>query len=122
MITLNRYVGANMVMYIPSGEWVLVDSAMPAIRHVHVYDDTEGEYIDVTFWLKIKRKPLYYIFNLILPCVCVTLLSFLVFLLPPESGEKVSLSVAALLSMTFFLALVSENTPTQSMSVPLISK
>ena len=111
-----------MSIFIPNGEWDLINNHMPAIRHVLEYSHTPGEYVDVSFWLMIKRKPLYYTFNLILPCVCVTLLSFLVFLLPPESGEKVSLSVAALLSMTFFLALVSENTPTQSLSVPLISK
>ena len=53
---------------------------------------------------------------------CVLGLSFLTFLLPTESGEKITLSVTSLLSLTFFLNVVSESTPIQSEVIPLLSK
>ena len=38
--------------------------------------------------MSVCRKPLYYLFNLVLPCVCITGTSILVFYLPPDAGEK----------------------------------
>ncbi len=68
------------------------------------------------------RKPLYYLFNLVLPCVFITATTILVFYLPPDSGEKVSLGVTVLLALTVFLLMVAETMPPQSESVPLIGE
>ena len=103
--------------YIPNGEWDLDDVI---IRYHNKTYGGNVPFSDLTFWLVIRRKTLYYVFNLIVPCACVMVLSFLVFYLPPESGEKVSLSVTSLLSLTFFLTLVAETTPPQSQVIPLI--
>ena len=46
----------------------------------------------------------------------------LVFCLPPESGEKVSLAVTLLLAMTVFLLVVMENIPSTSEVVPQLGK
>ncbi len=66
------------------------------------------------------RKPLYYLFNLVLPCVFITGTTVLVFYLPPDSGEKVSLGVTVLLALTVFLLMVAESMPPQSLTVPLM--
>jgi hypothetical protein len=52
----------------------------------------------------------------------ITFVGFLGFLIPPDSGEKVSMGVTTLLSMTVFLMVVAENMPPNSDSVPLIGK
>ena len=39
---------------------------------------------DIFFYLKIRRKPLFYIVNLIIPCVGIFYLSILVFYLPAQ--------------------------------------
>ena len=44
----------------------------------------------------------------------------LVFYLPPDSGEKVSLGVTVLLALTVFLLMVAEAMPPQSISIPLM--
>ena len=49
-------------------------------------------YPDIIFTLKLRRKTLFYTVNLIIPCVGISFLSVLVFYLPSDSGEKVSLS------------------------------
>ena len=46
----------------------------------------------------------------------------LVFYLPPEAGEKVSLGITVLLSCIVFLLLIAESIPKRSDSVPIISK
>ena len=43
---------------------------------------------DIFFYLKIRRKPLFYIVNLIIPCVGIFYLSILVFYLPAQVSQK----------------------------------
>ena len=52
----------------------------------------------------------------------MSLLALLVFYLPPDSGEKVSLGITVLLSFSVFLLLVAENVPKTSEFVPLLGK
>lgn len=63
---------------------------------------------------------MYYLFNLVLPAAFITATTVLVFYLPPQSGEKVSLGVTVLLALTVFLLIVAETMPPQSESIPLI--
>lgn len=70
----------------------------------------------------MRRKYLFYITNIIAPCVMLSVLVTLVFYLPPEAGEKISLGITILLSFTVFLLLIAESIPKRSDSVPIISK
>ena len=45
---------------------------------------------DITFYMTLRRKTLFYTVNLIIPCVGISFLTVLVFYLPSDSGEKVS--------------------------------
>ena len=64
---------------------------VPAIRNEVVYECCPAPYLDVTFTIKIRRRTLYYFFNLIVPCVLIASMAVLGFTLPPDSGEKLSL-------------------------------
>ena len=79
-------------------------------------------YPNVTYYIVIKRRPLFYVFNMIMPSVLITIVGFLGFFIPPDSGEKVSMGVTTLLSMTVFLMVVTDSMPPNSDSVPLIGK
>ena len=74
------------------------------------------------FYFHLKRKPLFYILNILLPCVMLSILQLSVFLVPPAAGEKVSLGVTVLLSFTVFLLMVSDNMPQTSISVPVMGE
>ena len=76
---------------------------------------------DIFFYLKIRRKPLFYIVNLIIPCVGIFYLSILVFYLPAQSGEKTALAIAILVSQTLYFTLVIEVTLSSDWSVCLVS-
>ncbi|XP_062327034.1 neuronal acetylcholine receptor subunit beta-4 [Osmerus eperlanus] len=108
---------ASMDDFTPSGEWDIL--ALPGRRTVNPLDAT---YVDLTYDFIIKRKPLFYTINLIIPCVLITSLAILVFYLPSDCGEKITLCISVLLALTVFLLLISKIVPPTSLDVPLIGK
>merc|ERR1719391_1793538 len=103
-----------------STEWDVME--VPAIRNEKFYPCCEEPYLDIVFRIYLRRKTLFYVVNLIIPCVGISFLSVLVFYLPSDSGEKVSLSISILLSLTVFFLLLAEIIPPTSLVVPLLGK
>jgi hypothetical protein len=68
----------------------------------------------------IRRRVLYYLFNIIFPCIWLSILSLLGFWLPPDSGEKITLGITVLLAFSVFMLLIAESMPATSEMVPLI--
>lgn len=96
--------------------------SVPARRNEVYYPCCPESYPDVTFDITIRRKTLFYTINLIIPCVAISFLTVLVFYLPSDSGEKISLCISILLSLTVFFLLLSDLIPPTSLVVPLIGK
>uniref|UniRef100_A0A3B4ZCW1 Cholinergic receptor, nicotinic, alpha 7 (neuronal) n=1 Tax=Stegastes partitus TaxID=144197 RepID=A0A3B4ZCW1_9TELE len=115
-----QMIEADVTGYIANGEWDLVE--VPGRRNERFYDCCKEPYPDVTFTVVMRRRTLYYGLNLLIPCVLISTLALLVFLLPADSGEKISLGITVLLSLTVFMLLVAEIMPATSDSVPLIGK
>ncbi|XP_056597350.1 cholinergic receptor, nicotinic, alpha 11 isoform X2 [Triplophysa dalaica] len=80
---------ADISGYMPNGEWDLV--GVPGARNELYYDCCKEPYPDVTFVVTIRRRTLYYALNLLIPCVLLSSMTLLIFLLPADSGEKISL-------------------------------
>ena len=57
-------------------------------RNVKIYTCCDEPYLDITFNITMRRKPLFYTVNLIIPCMGISFLTVLVFYLPSDSGEK----------------------------------
>jgi len=49
--------------------------------------------------MQMRRKPLFYVFNMILPCLLITLVALLGFYIPNDSGEKVSMMTGVAVAM-----------------------
>lgn len=64
---------------------------VPGKRNQIYYNCCPEPYVDITFSIIIRRRTLYYFFNLIVPCVLIASMALLGFALPPDSGEKLSL-------------------------------
>ena len=97
--------------YVDNGEWHLIGELIsyltfyplqyllltiiyqdvPAERNSQTYDCCPEPYLDITFKINIRRRTLYYFFNLIIPCVLIASMAVLGFTLPSDSGEKLSL-------------------------------
>nr|AKV94623.1 nicotinic acetylcholine receptor alpha8 variant A [Periplaneta americana] len=115
-------VGIDLSEFYLSVEWDILE--VPARRNEEYYPCCAEPYSDITitFNLTMRRKTLFYTVNLIIPCVGITFLTVLVFYLPSDSGEKVSLCVSILLSLTVFFLLLAEIIPPTSLAVPLLGK
>merc|ERR1712242_377930 len=114
------HIGVDLSEYYMSVEWDIL--AVPARRNVKLYTCCDEPYLDITFNITMRRKTLFYTVNLIIPCMGISFLTVLVFYLPSDSGEKVSLSISILLSLTVFFLLLAEIIPPTSLVVPLLGK
>ncbi|XP_014704619.2 neuronal acetylcholine receptor subunit alpha-4 isoform X1 [Equus asinus] len=103
-----------------SGEWVIVDAV--GTYNTRKYECCAEVYPDITYAFVIRRLPLFYTINLIIPCLLISCLTVLVFYLPSECGEKITLCISVLLSLTVFLLLITEIIPSTSLVIPLIGE
>ncbi|ELU04363.1 hypothetical protein CAPTEDRAFT_221484 [Capitella teleta] len=113
-------VGIDMQMFIPSQEWDVL--AVPAQRNTKTYPCCAEPYPDVTFNITLRRKTLFYTFNIILPCVCINMLTLTCFYVPCDCHEKISICITILLSLSMFQLLLLDLVPGTSMKTPLLGK
>ena len=95
---------------------------MPASREVTFQPCCAEPYPVIHFHVILERRSLFYMLNLVLPCVLISSIVLLGFFLPSDAGEKITLTITILLSLTVFLLLVAETIPPTSEVVPLIGK
>ncbi|XP_047399855.1 acetylcholine receptor subunit beta isoform X3 [Sciurus carolinensis] len=80
--------------FIENGQWEIIHKPSRLIQPPgDPRGGREGQHQEVTFYLIIRRKPLFYLVNVIAPCILITLLAIFVFYLPPDA---VILSVVVL--------------------------
>ena len=76
----------------------------------------------IIFTLYMERQPMYYVYNIITPSILCIAVALVGYMLPPDSGEKVSLSVTVLLAFSVFQLVVADKTPHTSDHIPMLSK
>lgn len=106
--------------YYPNGEWDIIRA--PAMRNHKKYSCCSQPYYDITYALVLKRKTLFYTVHLIIPCVGISLLTFVVFYLPSQSGEKIVLCISIELALTVIFPLLADLIPSTSIMIPLLGK
>ncbi|XP_037037732.1 acetylcholine receptor subunit alpha-type acr-16-like [Bradysia coprophila] len=118
-LELSENVPSYMNGLTSNGEWqVLGVTAETGLQFDH-HQPTEL-YVVVNYTIHLKRRTVYYFFNLLVPCGLIGFLSVLGFTLPPESGEKLPLGASILFSLIVFLNMISESMPASSDAVPLL--
>ena len=88
--------------------------------------DVEGWRADtlestITIGFHMRRKPLLAVVNIILPVLLMSFLNIMVFLIPAESGERISFCLTVLLAIAVFLTLVSDSMPKSATSIAFLS-
>lgn len=67
----------------------------------------------------LRRRPEYFILNLIIPSVVLCLLALFSFAIPSESGERIGFITTVLLAMTVYLLLIADVLPETSKQLPI---
>ena len=76
--------------YIPGNEWNLEETR--GERNTKIYECCPNTpYIDLKFYIRMKRRTAFYSFILLLPCALLSLLVLIIFWVPPESPAKLQL-------------------------------
>ena len=99
--------------YLPNGQWKLLRVKLER-NHVK-YACCPNPYADVTMTIDIRRATETYTMNIVVPSALLSALALLTFLLPPESGERVSLCITVLLAVTVFQQLTAQMMPEYGM-------
>lgn len=104
-----------------NGEWHVYSTSVE--WNITILDCCPGNgYSHVKFTLHLKRRYKFYMMNIVLPCLMLSVLIMIGFFLPPEAGEKISLGISVLLAFTVFLLMIADNIPRTSLAIPLIGR
>ena len=104
-----------------NGEWHVYGTS--AAWNITVLDCCMDKgYPHVVFTLHLRRRDKFYMMNIVLPCVMLSVLIMIGFFLPPDAGEKISLGISVLLAFTVFLLMIADNIPRTSLAIPLMGK
>ncbi|XP_072023060.1 neuronal acetylcholine receptor subunit alpha-10-like [Amphiura filiformis] len=109
---------ANTSRFLSNGVWAMV--AVRTKQVVTKYLCCPEPYPEVRYNLVFKHHAAFYIYYMILPCLALSILSLVVFYLPPDCGEKLTYSVTNLLALIVFQQIIAANIPPTSDDPPLI--
>ncbi|KAK6747908.1 hypothetical protein RB195_000862 [Necator americanus] len=111
----------NLDNFIPNEEWVVVSFKINRVEEKFVCCPEPWVLLEAV--LVVRRKPLYYIVNLVIPTSVITMVAVTGFFTAAstssERREKLSLGIDSLLAMSILMMMVSEQMPTTSDYVPL---
>lgn len=106
--------GINMMEAMESnGQWDVVSSSSS--------DETESFETKVIFSIRMKRKPLFIVMNIIIPIILLSILNIFTFQIPADCGERMGYTITVWLSFAVFLTIVSASLPKSSDTTPIIS-
>ncbi|CAC5376083.1 CHRNB4 [Mytilus coruscus] len=92
-----------------NAEWSVVSTA--------TREDVMSSESRVIFTLNLKRNSTYYLMNIIIPIILLSILNVFTFALPADSGEKMGYCITVFLSFAVFLTIVSSELPKTSGSI-----
>ncbi|XP_048729919.1 acetylcholine receptor subunit alpha-like [Ostrea edulis] len=104
----------DTTFYSSNAKWALEGTGMKG----HALGDYDNL---IQVQLILKRKSLYFVMNMLAPILLLSLLNPLVFVLPVDSGERVSYAITIFLSFAVFMTLLSDNIPKSSEPMSLMS-
>uniref|UniRef100_A0AAV2KXT7 5-hydroxytryptamine receptor 3A-like n=1 Tax=Knipowitschia caucasica TaxID=637954 RepID=A0AAV2KXT7_KNICA len=99
-----------------SGEWELVD----ILGETSILQFGIDEWDIITFWVVIKRRPVLYVVNLLIPSSFLMIIDILSFYLPPHSVDRASFKMTLILGYTVFLLIMNDLLPSTANGTPII--
>ncbi|XP_062572065.1 neuronal acetylcholine receptor subunit alpha-3-like [Saccostrea cucullata] len=117
VLTLNKTRDTvNSEDFNENGEWIFYSSRVEE----RVLEENGEKFSKLEFQIVFQRRPGYYLTNIVYPVILISLLTNLSFLLPTDSGEKISYILTVLLALAVLLTLVGDSMPSTSKHTAVI--
>ena len=107
----------NLEFYHENEEWRLIE---PVLMFSKVEERAGTERKNIVVELKLARRPFFSCVSIVIPVVTTYILSALTFLVPIESGERVSFAVTLFLAQILTLSTLVNIFPETSLNFPNI--
>nr|XP_006823103.1 PREDICTED: neuronal acetylcholine receptor subunit alpha-2-like [Saccoglossus kowalevskii] len=120
-IHVKENVSLDDFVLFPNYEWTVLE-VFTRVNAAKTSVFSPDEQSIAVFEIHLERVFLYYTVNIIVPTFLLSALSLCVFWLPPDCGERISLSVSLLVTMSVFELLIADIIPTNINKIPLISQ
>lgn len=113
VLQTNRSTEISPKFYVQNSEWELLR------LHALIENITSKneEYSSLVLHYTLRRRPTFFALTVVIPDALLAILSSLVFALPVESGEKMSLSMTVFLTFVFWLSIVMNVLPHSSLQL-----
>ncbi|XP_067652554.1 acetylcholine receptor subunit beta-type unc-29-like [Haliotis asinina] len=108
----------EMSDFVPHGEFTIAGSSVDYTRVPATFVD--DDLVGISFSVVLNRRTSFYWMIMIFPMATFPLLSPVSFLVPVESGEKITLSITVVLSYLVFIGSMNEAMPKLSDTVSLM--
>ncbi|XP_070765025.1 5-hydroxytryptamine receptor 3A-like [Enoplosus armatus] len=100
-----------------NGEWELVDIKVDPSA-LKIFDES---YSEIKYYIILRRRPLLYVVNLVIPSCFLITVDLFSFLLPPHSVDRSSFKMTLILGYTVFLLIMNDLLPVTGNATPLIN-
>ena len=111
-VKFETYSGIVLATFSKSSTWELADS-FTNVNNTRVPM--------ITFTLILNRKPLFYVLNIIVPVIFLSVMNLFTFTLPVKSGERASYAVTLFLAVSVFLTIIASEFPKNSDNLSYIA-
>ncbi|XP_070765024.1 5-hydroxytryptamine receptor 3A-like [Enoplosus armatus] len=99
------------------GEWELINIKIaPSTLEI-----SYGSYSDIKYYIILRRRPILYVVNLLIPSCFLITLDLFSSLLPPQSVDRSSFKMTLILGYTVFLLIMNDLLPVTGNTTPLIN-
>ncbi|XP_039666552.1 5-hydroxytryptamine receptor 3A-like isoform X3 [Perca fluviatilis] len=100
-----------------NGEWELAGiSVAPSTLTLH-----GGSYSEIKYYIILRRRPVLYVVNLLIPSCFLITVDLFSFLLPPQTVDRSSFKMTLILGYTVFLLIMNDLLPVTEETTPLIN-
>ena len=101
-------------LFTKNSAWTLMSTTVESVNV-----DKEWPYLKIS--LEIKRLHEYFLMNVLIPPILLSIISPCVFILPASSGERMSFAVTCFLAFSVFMSMLSDNMPKSSVPISHLS-
>ncbi|KAK6976634.1 neuronal acetylcholine receptor subunit beta-4, partial [Biomphalaria glabrata] len=110
------YPYARNETYTLNGEWDLLKTEV----RTETFDASYVNLSSIQVLFVMKRRPTFFLLNILFPVVFLSFLNIFVFVIPAESGEKISYGITVLLAISVYMSTVSGMLPRASETLPYV--